>query len=103
MRRTYILCNPPTQSYRVHFFFFKEGHVLVVVYQLVRVLVELDSYGAVAYEPRTTELYGRARSLDMLKGVVIVGGGVVAAFVVIIGVVVVVVVVVGVVVTGAEK
>lgn len=70
MRRTYILCNPPTQSYRVHFFFFKEGHVLVVVYQLVRVLVELDSYtyGAVAYEPRTTELYGRARSLDMLKG-----------------------------------
>lgn len=70
MRRTYILCNPPTQSYRVHFFFFKEGHVLVVVDQLVRVLVELllDSYGTVAYEPRTTELYGRARSLDMLKG-----------------------------------
>lgn len=31
-------------------------------------LVELDSYGTVAYEPRTTELYGRARSLDMLKG-----------------------------------
>lgn len=71
MRRTYILCNPPTQSYRVHFFFFKEGHVLVVVYQLVRVLVRrirLVRCSSVRASYGTTELYGRARSLDMLKG-----------------------------------